>query len=83
MERLIKVGDVKAIASKDIQFSRVGIGFEKLDRDVFDPENAYDPVAATGVKWVRIQSGWERTEKERGVYSFEWLDSIVDNLRKR
>ena len=83
MERLIKVGDVKAIASKDVKNSRVGIGFEKLDRDVFDPENAYDPVAATGVKWVRIQSGWERTEKERGVYSFEWLDSIVDNLLKR
>ena len=83
MERLIKVGDVKAIASKDVKNSRVGIGFEKLDRDVFDPENAYDPVAATGVKWVRIQSGWERTEKERGVYSFEWLDSIVDNLLVR
>ena len=83
MDRLKKIGDVKAFASKDVKFSRVGIGFEKLDRDVFDPENAYDPVAALGVKWVRIQSGWERTEKERGVYSFEWLDSIVDNLLKR
>ena len=83
MDRLKKIGDVKAFASKDVKFSRVGIGFEKLDRDVFDPENAYDPVAALGVKWVRIQSGWERTEKERGVYSFEWLDSIVDNLLRR
>ena len=57
MDRLKKIGDVKAFASKDVKFSRVGIGFEKLDRDVFDPENAYDPVAALGVKWVRIQSG--------------------------
>ena len=32
---------------------------------------------------VRIQSGWERTEQEKGVYDFEWLDSIVDNLLER
>ena len=83
MERLKKVGDVKKFASREIDHSRLGIGFEKLDRMAFDPENAYDKVAAVGVKWVRIQSGWNRTEKEKGVYSFEWLDSIVDNLVDR
>ena len=50
---------------------------------MFDPEKAYDKVAAIGVKWVRIQSGWARTEKEKGVYDFGWLDSIVDNLLAR
>ena len=50
---------------------------------MFDPEKAYDKVAAIGVKWVRIQSGWARTEKEKGVYDFAWLDSIVDNLLAR
>ena len=50
---------------------------------MFDPEKAYDKVAAIGVKWVRIQSGWARTEKEKGVYDFRWLDSIVDNLLAR
>ena len=83
MERLKKVGDVKKFASKEIDHSRLGIGFEKLDRMAFDPENAYDKVADVGVKWVRIQSGWARTEKEKGVYSFDWLDSIVDNLVDR
>lgn len=83
MDRLKKIGNVKAYASKDIKTSRVGIGFEKLDRDVFDPENAYDPVAELGVKWVRLQSGWQRTEQQPGVYSFEWLDKIVDNLLRR
>ncbi|MDR2675649.1 MAG: beta-galactosidase [Opitutaceae bacterium] len=62
---------------------RLGIGFEKLDRDVFDPEKAYDKVAAIGVKWVRLQSGWQRTEKQKGRYDFAWLDSIVDNLIRR
>ncbi len=83
MERLKKIGELPRISSDKIFFSRIGIGFEKLDRDVFDPEKAYDKVAALGVKKIRIQSGWARTEKEKGVYNFEWLDKIVDNLLSR
>ena len=83
MERLIKIGNVEPKKSREIQFSKIGIGFEKLDRDVFDPEKAYDKIAEIGVKKARIQSGWARCEKEKGVYDFEWLDSIVDNLLKR
>ena len=83
MERLRKIGSLPKLSAKEIEFSRIGIGFEKLDRGVFDPERAYDKVAAIGVKKIRIQSGWRRTEKERGVYDFEWIDSIVDNLIAR
>ena len=83
MERFRRIGTVKPFTAQEIPHSRLGIGFEKLDRDVFDPENAYDPVSKLGVKWVRIQSGWERTEKTRGVYDFAWIDSIVDNLIRR
>lgn len=83
MERLIFEKKLELLNSKDVEGSRIGIGFEKLDRAVFDPEKAYDKVAALGVKKVRIQSGWMRTEKEKGKYDFEWLDSIVDNLLSR
>lgn len=83
MERLKKVGKIVPKHSKEISSSRIGIGFEKLDRNVFDPEKAYDKVAELGVKWVRLQSGWERTEKEKGKYDFEWLDKVVDNLISR
>lgn len=83
MERLIKIGEVKKKHSSEIKNSKMGIGFEKLDRDVFDPEKAYDRVGELGVKWVRIQSGWQRTETEKGVYDFEWIDKIVDNLIAR
>ncbi len=83
MERLKKIGEVRKFSSSQVKSSRLGIGFEKLDRGVFDPEKAYDPVAELGVKWVRIQSGWARTEKAKGVYDFTWLDGIVDNLRRR
>lgn len=83
MERLIKVGKIQPKSSLQVKNSRIGLGFEKLDRDVFDPEKAYDKVCETGVKWARIQSGWQRTEKEKGVYDFEWIDKIIDNLLKR
>lgn len=81
--KLIKCGQVPLKPAAEIPFSKIGIGFEKLDRAVFDPEKAYDKVGALGVKWVRIQSGWQRTETEPGIYHFEWLDSIVDNLITR
>ena len=83
MERLEKIGKVKARASSEIKHSRIGLGFEKLDRNVFDPNKAYDKVAACGVKLARIQSGWQRTEKEKGVYDFAWIDDVVDNLISR
>ncbi len=83
MQRLTKIGTVKPKSALEITHSRCGIGFEKLDRNVFDPEKAYDKIGKIGVKWIRLQSGWERTETEKGVYHFEWLDSIVDNLIER
>lgn len=63
--------------------SRFGIGLEKLDRNLYDPSDVYDRLFRTGVRMVRIQSGWARTEKQRGIYDFGWLDDIVDNLVRR
>ena len=83
MDKLIKIGKIEPKNSKDIKRSKIGLGFEKLDRDAFDPEKTYDKVAACGVKLARIQSGWQKTEREKGVYNFAWLDSVVDNLLSR
>ena len=83
MHRLIEVGKIKPISSQETKNTKFGIGLEKLDRNVFDPSKTYDKVAALGVKYVRIQSGWARTEKEEGVYDFSWIDEIVDNLLAR
>jgi len=83
MYRMNVCGKIQPKKAADVEFSRLGIGFEKLDRDAFDPKKAYDKISEIGVKWVRIQSGWQKTEKEKGVYDFAWLDSIVDNLLSR
>lgn len=83
MERLIRTGTVPFRTALEIERSRLGIGFEKLDRAVFDPEKAYDKLGDIGVKYVRIQSGWARTERQKGTYDFAWLDDIVNNLLRR
>ena len=83
LDNLKVTGKIKSKSSLEIKGSCLGIGFETLDRDCFDPEKCYDLVAQSGVKWIRIQSGWSKTEKEKGVYYFEWLDKIVDNLVRR
>ncbi len=45
MERLKKTGELRPLHSSEVSESRLGLGFEKLDRDAFDPEKAYDRVA--------------------------------------
>ncbi len=69
-------------ASKEIQTSPISIGFETLDRKMFDPERTYPYLAQLGVKWARCQTGWARTEQRKGEYDFAWLDSVVDSLLK-
>ena len=83
MYRLKKVGQIKCKNAAEVCRSRLGIGFEKLDRDAFDPRKAYDKMSNIGVKWVRIQSGWQKTEKEKEIYDFAWLDEVVDNIIAR
>ncbi len=80
---LEEVGAMKVFSSKEIAESPVSIGFECLDREMFDAERCYEPLGVTGVKWARCQTGWNRCETQKGVYNFQWLDSVVDNLLQR
>jgi len=75
------IGRIKPRLSTEIASSRISIGFETLDRKMFDPERCYPYLAQTGVKWARCQTGWARTETRRGEYDFVWLDNVVDRLR--
>ncbi|WP_211370446.1 GH39 family glycosyl hydrolase [Nonomuraea turkmeniaca] len=63
-----------------ISSSRLGIGFETLDRRMFTAEQVYPHLSRLGAKWARVQTGWGRCETEPGRYDFTWLDGIVDNL---
>jgi hypothetical protein len=59
---------------------RWSVGCETLDRDYADFSQYKDYVGKLGVGYARIQSGWAKCEKKKGVYDFGWLDGIVDGL---
>ena len=75
-----KIGTLKTYTSKEIDKSYVSIDFCCLDRELFKPEKCYELLGKTGIKHARCQTGWSRCEKEKGVYTFDWLDSVIDNL---
>jgi len=75
------LGKVRPRPSAEISASPLGVGFETLDRKMFDPEPVYPFLAKLGAKWARVQTGWCRCEPVKGRYDFGWLDAIVDRLR--
>lgn len=77
------LGKLVNCKSTSIESSKLGVGFETLDRDMWDVEQAWPVLDDLGVKWARVQTGWAKTEKTRGVYDFTWLDDIVDKLLER
>ena len=74
------LGHIPAKCSREIIDSMVGIGFETLDRDTFDPFPIIPLLGKSGVKHARCQTGWIKCEKIPGVYNFDWLDAIVEAL---
>ena len=81
-EKMQAIGKVAPRPSKAIEASPLSVGFETLDRRMFQPERTYEHLAKLGVKWARVQTGWARTETVKGRYDFAWLDGVVDSLRK-
>ncbi|MGV8096132.1 MAG: hypothetical protein AB2L24_30130 [Mangrovibacterium sp.] len=73
-----RIGTIKPRNVNEIEASNWTIGGEVLDRDYarFYSYKEYLPVL--GVKKIRLQGGWARTEKQRGIYNWEWLDQIID-----
>ncbi len=77
-----KVGTLKTKNVSQIKNS-LTIGCETLDRDYADYESYKEYLEPLGFKKIRIQGGWAKTEKVKGVYDFAWLDRIIDDARAR
>jgi hypothetical protein len=82
-DSLTYLGKLKTRKSRQMATSRFGVGFECLDREMWDLNQAWPVLDELGVKWARVQSGWARTEKQPGVYDFAWLDTVIDGLIER
>ena len=74
------LGRLPSRKSIEVKDSILGIGFETLDRDTFDPRKVIPFLAESGVKFARCQTGWMKCEKTPGQFDFGWLDEVVDSL---
>jgi hypothetical protein len=74
------IGKIAPRDARDIHGSNWSVGAETMDRDFTVYKNWRQYLGPLGVKHARIQSGWAKTEKEKGVYDWAWLDEIVDDM---
>ncbi len=58
------------------------LGCETLDRDLANWDAYKGYLVPLGIRRIRLQGGWNRTEKTKGEYDFEWLDHIVDGAHE-
>ena len=77
---LAPLGRLATRTTFDIPSSTWSIGCETMDRDyaVWDAYKDYLPYL--GAKRGRLFSGWAKTEREKGVYDFAWLDVQVREM---
>lgn len=80
---LNQIGSLSVRHSRDIESSTWSVGCETLDRDFAKFSLYKDYVGELGVKHARLQSGWAKCEKHKGIYNFEWLDSCVYGLAEQ
>lgn len=78
---LKRIGTVTPRGANEIAGSNWTLGCETLDRDfaIWDEYKGY--IVPLGIKTIRLQGGWAKTEKAKGVYDFAWLDTLVDEAR--
>ncbi len=81
--KLKEIGKIKTLKATEIKASYLGIGCEVLDRDFANYDSYKEYLGNLGVKHARFQSGWAKTEKQKGVYDFSWLDAVIDDCRER
>ncbi len=73
-----KIGTLKPRSTQEIESSRITVGCETLDRDFTDFNGYKNYLPPLGVKKIRLQAGWAKCEKVKGVYDWKWLDEIID-----
>jgi hypothetical protein len=74
------LGRVKPRLASEIEASNWSVGAETMDRDYTVYRNWKSYLGPLGIKKARLQAGWAKTEKEKGVYDWAWLDEIVFDM---
>lgn len=74
------LGKVRPRHARDIESSNWSVGAETMDRDYTIYSNWRNYLGPLGMKQARIQSGWAKTETEKGQYDWAWLDEIIPDM---
>ncbi|PRR83000.1 hypothetical protein [Clostridium vincentii] len=77
------IGSVKSKNTEEIESSNWFIGCETMDRDFTDYEQYKEYISPLGIKTLRMQGGWAKTEKTKGVYDWAWMDKTIDDAVSR
>lgn len=80
---LKRIGTLMPKSVAQIGTSRWTLGCETIDREYSDYDAFKEYLPPLGIKRIRLQGGWARTEKDPGIYDFAWLDHIIDDARSR
>ncbi len=81
--QFILLGKVKPRNANEIKGSNWLLGCETLDRDFTDYDQYKEYLIPLGIKRLRLQAGWAKTEKVKGQYDWAWLDHIVNDAVSR
>lgn len=71
------LGAIRPRHAREIKSSNWAVGAETMDRDYTIYGNWRNYLGPLGVKKARIQSGWAKTETEKGKCDWAWLDEII------
>lgn len=82
MHRLIKIDKIAPKASKDIKKSIIGLGFEKLDRDVFDPENPMILLQSRGLSGQDCNQAGKEPKKRKEFTTLSGLTKLLIKCSK-
>ncbi|MCQ2388096.1 MAG: hypothetical protein MJ138_00080 [Kiritimatiellae bacterium] len=74
---LKEIGRLATRTSDQIKGSKWSVGCETMDRDYAEWDSYKALLPMLGVKHARFFSGWAKTEQEKGVYDFSWLDPQI------
>ncbi|QNN22677.1 hypothetical protein HED60_10510 [Planctomycetales bacterium ZRK34] len=80
---LQRIGTLIPKSVDEIETSMWSLGCETLDRSLADWDAYKGYLEPLGIRRIRLQGGWNRTEKKKGEYDFAWLDHIVDDAIDR
>ena len=78
-----EIGQLQTRDATAIKSSTWSIGGETLDRDYTDYQSYKTYLGPLGAKRIRLQGGWSKCEKVKGVYDFAWLDAVIPDAASR